>query len=76
MTCIFCKGSMVSGTTTNFRDLAKCIVIIKSVPCLVCDQCGQTVYTGAVARQLETMTKALKDSFAEVAIVQYSDQVA
>ena len=44
MTCFFCKGTMEDGTTTHFADLGTCIVIIKSVPCNTCMQCGEVTY--------------------------------
>ena len=76
MTCIFCQGKMSEETTTNFKDLGSCIVIIKNVPCLTCDQCGETVFTGTVSRQLETIVGTLKNSLTEIAVVQYSNTAA
>ena len=76
MTCIFCGGRMINETTTNFKDLDSCMAIIKNVPCLTCDQCGATVFTGTVARQLENIVATLKESLTEVAIVQYPNRVA
>ncbi|MCL2406096.1 MAG: YgiT-type zinc finger protein [Defluviitaleaceae bacterium] len=52
------------------------MVIIKNVPCLSCEQCGETVFTGTVIRQLEDMTNALKKSMTEIAVVQYPNKVA
>jgi len=76
MVCIFCQGKMSEGTTTNFKDLGSCMVIIKNVPCLTCDQCGETVFTGTVARQLENIVSNLKDSLTEIAVIQYSNVAA
>jgi len=76
MTCIFCSGDMSEGLTTDFTDLGSCMVIIKKVPCLSCGQCGETVFTGTVVRQLENITSKLKDSLTEIAVVQYPSKVA
>ena len=76
MICIHCEGTMIEDITTNFKDLGTCMVIIKNVPCLTCDQCGETVYTGTIARQLENMTQTLKKSLTEVAIVQFPNKIA
>lgn len=76
MTCFFCKGDMVSGTTTHFVDMGKCIIIVKNVPCMKCAQCGEVVYTGTVVKQLERITAMLEASFTEIAVVNYSDNVA
>jgi len=71
MICIYCEGNMTDNITTNFKDLGTCIAIIKNVPCLTCDQCGETVFTGAVARKLEQIVQTLNDSSTEVAIIHY-----
>jgi len=76
MTCLFCKGDMLQGTTTDFTDLGNCMVIIKNVPCLKCDQCGETVYIGKTVKEVERIIDALKESLTEIAIVQYSDTAA
>jgi len=76
MTCIFCGGNMSDEFTTDFTDLGTCMVVIKKVPCITCEQCGETVFIGTVVRQLEQITNALKDSLTEVAIVQYANTAA
>ena len=76
MKCIFCKGNMLEGTTTDFTDLGSCMVIIKNVPCLKCDQCGETAFTGKIVKELEIIIDDVKDSLMEVAIINYLDKVA
>ena len=76
MTCIFCQGNMVAGTTTDFTDLGTCIVIIKNVPCSKCDQCGEKVYTGTTYARLESIVDTLRNSLTEIAVINYSDTAA
>jgi YgiT-type zinc finger domain-containing protein len=76
MVCHFCNGSMKDEVTSDFTDLGTCMVIIKHVPCLTCDQCGETAFTGTVVKQLDKIINDLKESLTEVAIVQYSNNVA
>jgi len=76
MTCLFCKGDMLPDTTTDFTELDKCMVIIKNVPCLKCDQCGETVFTGRIVQEIEQIIDKLKDSLTEVAITSYPSKVA
>lgn len=76
MECIFCKGTMQEGLTTDFTDLGSCMIIIKNVPCLKCDQCGETAFTGKTAKELELIIDDVKDSLMEVAIINYSDKIA
>ena len=41
MTCYACNYELKPGTTTYFVDLKSCMVIVKNVPCLKCDKCGE-----------------------------------
>lgn len=76
MTCFFCKGTMKPGQTTHMVELPNCIVIIKHVPCLKCEQCGETVFNGEVLKQLDKIIDALQTNLTEVAIVNYPGKVA
>lgn len=67
---------MVAGTTTHVVDLGKCIVIVKNVPCMKCGQCGEVVYIGTVVKALEKIVTALEATLTEIAVVNYSDNVA
>ena len=41
MKCFKCKGTMISKNANYILDLDGSIIIIKNVPSLVCDQCGE-----------------------------------
>ena len=54
--CIYCKNSTtVNSTTTHVVNYKNCIIVIKNVPCLECEQCGEKYYTDEVAERLETI---------------------
>ena len=74
--CFFCKGTLNNDFTNHFADLGSCMVIIKNVPCQVCEQCGEVVYTGTVIRRIEQIVKITKNSLTEIAVVNYSDKAA
>ena len=76
MTCILCTGNMMPGITSDFTDLGSCMVIIKNVPCLKCEQCGEKAFTGATVKQIERIVDTVKDSLTEVAIVHYPSTAA
>lgn len=76
MKCFFCKGDMLSSTTTHVEDLGNCIIIIKHVPCFKCEQCGEVSYSGSVVKQIESIIDKLKDTLTEIAVVNYPDKVA
>ena len=76
MECIICRGTMTKNHTTDFTDLGTCMVIIKNVPCLKCDQCGETVYTGSVFKEIEKIIDGVRGTLVEIAVINYSDKVA
>ena len=40
--CMYCKNSTtVASTTTHVVNYNNCIIVIKNVPCLECEQCGE-----------------------------------
>ena len=76
MTCFFCKGTMETDITTYFSDLGSSIVIIKSVPCHKCTQCGEVAYPLEIGERLEQIIDTLRNSQTEVAIVNYTGKAA
>ena len=54
--CMYCKNSTnVNSTTTHVVNYKNCIIVIKNVPCLEFEQCGEKYYTDEVAERLETI---------------------
>ena len=76
MNCFFCKGDMKDGFTTHVTELKNCIVIIKNVPCLKCEQCGEVVYSGEVLKQLDEIIDHLETGLTEIAVINYPNRVA
>jgi len=68
---------MESKVVTHMVDLGSCIVIIRSVPAMVCTQCGEVWYSGTVTRRLEKIVDAVTAAaLTEIAVVNYSEKVA
>ena len=77
MRCFMCRGDLLETLTSFVVDFDNCIVIIKNVPTLVCEQCGAKSYTGEVGKQLLKIANVVKSTLdTEIAIVNYSDKVA
>jgi len=76
MKCFFCKGDMKDGFTTHVTEFKSCIVIVKNVPCLKCEQCGEVVYSGDVLNQLDQIIDTLGNNMTEIAVVNYPNRVA
>ena len=59
--CMYCKNSTTfNSTTTHVVNYKNCIIVIKNVPCLECDQCGEKYYTDEVAERLELIVNMAK----------------
>ena len=70
--CMFCKNScFTESTTTHVVNYQNCIIIIRNVPCLECDQCGEKYYTDEVAKILEKLINSAKQLMQEISIVDY-----
>lgn len=76
MKCFYCKSELEVSTTTHVAELENCIVIIKNVPCMKCEQCGEVVYSGAVAKRLDEILDSFEKAMTEIAIVNYTGSVA
>ena len=60
---------------THAVTLEKCVIIIKSVPALICSQCGEVYFTDDVMQRLEAIVDRFESIIKEVAIVDYADAV-
>jgi YgiT-type zinc finger domain-containing protein len=69
---------MKDGYTTHTVDLGdKGLIIIKNVPSMICEQCGEVWFDGVVTREIERIVNTIERTIAtEVAIVKYADLAA
>lgn len=76
MNCFYCRGKMEIAITSDFTDLGKSIIVVRGVPCHKCTDCGELAFDLKVGERLEQIVDSLKASLVEVAITNYSDNVA
>ncbi|WP_312811907.1 type II toxin-antitoxin system MqsA family antitoxin [Sedimentibacter sp.] len=76
MNCFMCKGDMISKNTNYILDLDGSIIIIKNVPSLVCNQCGEVFYENEVMKRIEKIIDLFRNALTEIAVVNYDDKVA
>ena len=70
--CMYCKNSKaVNSKATHVVNYKNCIIIIKNVPCLECEQCGEKYYTDEVASRLEVIVNKAKKRMQEIAVIDY-----
>jgi YgiT-type zinc finger domain-containing protein len=77
MKCVVCKhGTTVDGITTLTLEKNNSTIVFKSVPALVCDNCGEKYITNSISKELlENATKIVKNGV-EVDIRNYQQKVA
>ena len=69
---MYCKNSSFKKSiTTHVVNYKDCIIVIKNVPCLECDQCGEKYYTDDVAEKLEEIIDTAKKMIQEIAVIDY-----
>ena len=70
--CMFCKNNTyVKSITTHVVNYKECIIIIRNVPCIECEQCGEKYYTDEVAEKLEEIVSSAKRLMQEISVVDY-----
>jgi len=76
MDCFRCKGSTEPMLRTHAVTLDHCVIIVKSVPALICKQCGEVYFSDGVMQNLELIIDRLEGLIKEVAIVEYTNNAA
>ncbi len=73
MKCTICEiGNMKDGRVTVTLERDESIIIVKKVPALVCENCGEYVLNEAVAKKLMDRAEQAVSNNAEVEILQYA----
>ncbi len=74
MICTMCKGDVKEVAKTYVTTLEnECVVIIKKVPALVCQQCGETYYTDEVSDRLEEIIDTVREIRQEISVIEYTE---
>lgn len=76
MKCYKCAAEATEKRTNYIADLGQAIVIIRNVPSFVCPDCGEVMYTAAVAKKLEQLVSYAQSSLMEIVVMSYSDSAA
>ena len=70
--CKYCKsGNYVESTTTHVVDYKNHLIIVRNVPCMECEQCGETYFSMEIARRLEQIVNEAKKLAQEISIIDY-----
>lgn len=70
--CMYCKcDEFIDSKTTHVVNYKNCLIIIKNVPCVECEQCGEKYYTDEVAQKLDKLVSAAKLLAQEISVIDY-----
>lgn len=71
--CLSCKsGEMSDSTTTYTAVLEDCVLVLKNVPCIKCEQCGDVLYNTDVLEKINDIVSLAKKMASEISIIDYS----
>lgn len=76
MTCIECGNELRNKIKTYVANLDSCVIIIKNVPAMVCEHCGDVYYSDDVAEKIEEIVYGLESVINDIAVVDYSKTAA
>jgi YgiT-type zinc finger domain-containing protein len=76
MKCKICSAELVKSTVNHSIDLDDHIIIIKEVPAMVCEQCGEYFLETEIAMKIEKIVENVYQNHAEVFIVKFGELVA
>lgn len=71
--CLRCHGDMIPGKTTNTYEYNESLLVLRDIPALVCDQCGEAMFHNDVIKVLERITDEFKKSHRAIEITRYDD---
>ncbi len=67
--CAICGGPCVLGTTTSTTDFGDALIVVRSVPAQVCQQCGEAWIEHAAAVELDRIVAQARGRGVSVEIV-------
>jgi len=71
--CSLCGGTMAPGRILFAVDLGTGVLVVRNVPALVCDQCGQRWIPDDIAAKLEQLADDARRRGAEVEVITMPD---
>ena len=73
---LFLQGRNEASTTIHTVQLKNCVVVIKNVPCMECEQCGEVVLSADTVEKIERILQTVEKAVAEITVVNFPDCAA
>ena len=72
-TCVVCKhGHLAPGTTSITLERGKTLLVLRHLPALLCDACGESYLAGDVSARALALLDAAEAAGIEVEIREYA----
>ena len=66
------RDDKINTHTTFTVEYNGCIIVVRNVPCLECQICGEITFTDEVSARLEQIVDAAKSIMQDVAVIDYT----
>ena len=78
MKCAFCGGNETTATTEYVEKQGNLIIVIKNVPCMKCEQCGEEFFSTEVIKAIERILDMIQNIASEltVTVIDYRQNTA
>lgn len=71
--CNACFEDNKNKTFTTFTvEYNGCTIVVRNVPCLECQLCGEITFTDNVSAQLERIVDSAKTGLQDISVIDYS----
>lgn len=75
--CNACFNDNKLNTKTTFTvEYNECIIVVKNVPCLECEICGEITFTDEVSEKLELLVNGAKKIMQDISVIDYCKAIA
>ena len=65
------KDNKLKSKTTFTVEYKDCIIVIKNVPCLECEICGEITFSDEVSAKIELLVNSAKELMQEISVIDY-----
>lgn len=72
MHCTICKGEMKPQKINFPVDLENTFILVKEVPAIVCQQCGEYFLEDDIAKKIEEIAETAKSSNIEIEVLKFA----
>ena len=70
--CPLCGGKLYPGTTIlAFDDELSQVIVVKSIPADVCDQCEETYTTGEILDRVHDLVSKVRGNQTDLSLISY-----